>query len=217
MREAEIASRLEKLERDNKRLKAVVLAAAVVAAALSAIYATRPLPRVVRAREFEVVDNSGDVRARLSGDWNEPTVGLFDTHGRARAMMSVLPNGSPAIVLSDAQSNPRAVIGVNPGGAPGITLYDAQGNGKTRATMGVNPDGSPVIGVYDAQGIPRATMQVNPDGLPMISLDDARGYSMDLGSTATEDATTGEMQQSSAASIVMFGNDKQHHVIWHAP
>jgi hypothetical protein len=40
---------------------------------------------------------------------------------------------------------------------------------------------------------------------------------MDLGSSSTTKTITGETQQTSAASIVMFGNDKDHYVIWKAP
>lgn len=40
---------------------------------------------------------------------------------------------------------------------------------------------------------------------------------MDLGSTRLAAARTGATEQTSAASIVMFGNDKGHHVIWQAP
>lgn len=52
---------------------------------------------------------------------------------------------------------------------------------------------------------------------PSVSLTDRQGFSMALGSTATHTALTGETQQTSADSVVMFGNDKEHHVIWKAP
>lgn len=54
-------------------------------------------------------------------------------------------------------------------------------------------------------------------GSPSISLVDGKGFEMDLGSTNEVERTTGETKQTSAASIVMFGNDKEHHVIWQAP
>lgn len=50
-----------------------------------------------------------------------------------------------------------------------------------------------------------------------ISLRDAQGFGMDLGSTSTVVPATGKTQQTSAASIVMFGNGKNHSVIWQAP
>jgi len=38
-----------------------------------------------------------------------------------------------------------------------------------------------------------------------------------LSSTSTVMARSGETQPTSAASVVMFGNDKKHKVIWRAP
>jgi hypothetical protein len=60
-------------------------------------------------------------------------------------------------------------------------------------------------------------MDVNSSGAPQVELSDPQGFRMDLGSTGTINLKTGETQRTSAASIVMFGNDKEHHVIWRAP
>jgi hypothetical protein len=46
---------------------------------------------------------------------------------------------------------------------------------------------------------------------------DTKGFSMDVGSADLTVPRTGVTSQTSAASIVMFGNDKKHHVIWEAP
>lgn len=54
-------------------------------------------------------------------------------------------------------------------------------------------------------------------GEPSITFADRKGFMMSLGSTGTIAKVTGETQQTSAASIVMLGNDKSHHVIWQAP
>ena len=60
-------------------------------------------------------------------------------------------------------------------------------------------------------------MGVDPSGKPWLTLVDPQGFRMDLGDAQTVIPTTGETQQTSAASIVMFGNDEKHHVIWKAP
>ena len=52
---------------------------------------------------------------------------------------------------------------------------------------------------------------------PQVVLSDSQGYAMSLGSTPLVTPGTGATEQTSAASIVMFGNDKKHHVIWQAP
>jgi hypothetical protein len=169
MSETELVERLERLERAHRRLKSFALAALVLATALTAIYATQPVPQKITAHQFEVVDDSGKVRVSMG-----------------------IALGEPSVALSDAQ-------------------------GKWRAEMGIGPSGGPSICFTDAEGEPRASMGTSRSGAPEIWLSDGQGFEMDLGSTKTRTPRTGQTQQTSAASIVMFRNDKEHHVIWQAP
>ncbi|HUY14148.1 MAG TPA: hypothetical protein VMX16_11050 [Terriglobia bacterium] len=212
MNEAEIARRLEKLERDNRRLKGFAFATMVLAAAVGGIYATRPVPKTITAHAFEVVDNSGSLRARMSADpIGDTGIRFYDAHGALmRAMMAVLPSGESRIEINDAHEYTSVAISAGPSGDPVIKLNGPQGT--KREVIGQYG-----IGFYDAGGSQRAVVGVNQIGAPFISLSDAQGFSMDLGSTGTENLTTGQTQQTSAASIVMFGNGKGHHVIWQAP
>lgn len=172
MSEREMVERLERLERDNRRMKQGGLALLVMLVALTTIYATRPVPDVIKAHEFDLVDSSGTLRG---------TMGFV-------SKLEV---------------------------APVIYLYDAQG--KTRVNIGVFPSGSPSIALYGARQSEHASMAVYRSGGGSIELTDAHGFGMELGSTSTTAPATGATQQTSAASIVMFGNDKAHHVIWRAP
>lgn len=52
---------------------------------------------------------------------------------------------------------------------------------------------------------------------PTVSMSDAAGFRMDLGSTETTSLVSGGSTTTSAATITMFGNDKDHKVIWQAP
>lgn len=234
MNEAEIARRLEKLERDNRRLKGFAFATIILAAALGAIYATHPVPQVIRAHAFEVIDNSGKVRAKMavprSGGavvgildaqghplalLGESAVGLADAQGHSRATMTVNQSGVSGVSLSDAEGHPRAQMEVDASGGPDITLYGP--HLAATAWIAVDPIGGTTISLNAAHGDGHASIAVSPSGAPTIALRDARGYSMDLGSTSAVAPATGEAQQTSAASIVMFGNGKGHHVIWQAP
>lgn len=107
--------------------------------------------------------------------------------------------------------------GVGPEGTAerSLSLDDAQGN--ERATMRLGSSGVPLVAVRDAQGKAGVGMELNSLGAPDVSLTDAQGFEMDLGSTGTVVPETGQTQQTSAASITMFGNDKNHRVIWRAP
>jgi hypothetical protein len=54
-------------------------------------------------------------------------------------------------------------------------------------------------------------------GTPGLGLADAAGYATEVGVADLKDQATGETRRTSAASIVMHGGDKNHHVIWKAP
>jgi hypothetical protein len=54
-------------------------------------------------------------------------------------------------------------------------------------------------------------------GMSGLSLADASGYETQVGVADFKNRTTGEIRRTSAASIVMVGGDKNHHVIWKAP
>ena len=182
MTDTELARRLEKLERDNRRFKRLGFAALVLVSALGAIYATRPVPDVIKARSFRVVDAAGVVRTVISTD---STMGAYISLGFHK--------------VSESPGLPRGAM------VPNITIEDTpiEGSGIL-ISHGGHPRGT-------------LTMGFSPAGKPSISLNDAEGFSMDLGSTSTVMPTTGQTQQTSADSIVMFGNDKEHRVIWKAP
>jgi hypothetical protein len=237
MSNTELVERLERLERDNRRLKGFAIAALALAVALTTIYATQPVPQRVTAHEFDVVDSSGRARVSMGMALGEPSVSLSDAQGKVRAEMSIGPSGGPSICLTDAEGQPRVSMGIASRNVF-ISIYDAAGNG--RASMGFSPSGGPVIGVSDAQDKSAIAMGLNPEGelgltfqaakdrasvdihvapsgSPRIEFLDQQGFRMVLGSAQTVTARTGETQQASTASIIMFGNDREHHVIWKAP
>lgn len=218
MSERELVERLERLE--------------------ASIFGAQAVPQTITAHGFKVMDSSGRIRLRMGMEEGRPGIGLFDAQGKGRMQVALTPEGAPSIALFDAQGGPRAGITVDPFGAAGIGVYDAQG--KTRAAIGINQNGevsiqvcdsqekprvemsvdssgSPTINVTDAEGSIGVRMSVNSSGGPRISLSDSQGFGMHLGNASMVRADTGATEQTSAASIVMIGNDKEHHVIWQAP
>jgi len=106
-------------------------------------------------------------------------------------------------------------MGLGPAG-PVIGLTDAKS--KTGALLNVTPEGESSFTLFKGKGREgRAQMVVSPSGSPDITLADANGFEMDLGSAGTVNSKTGATEQTSAASIVIFGNDEKRHVIWQAP
>ena len=172
MSETDLIGRLEKLERDNRRLKGFALTALVLATALTTIYATQPVPQTITAHELNVVDSSGGVRVTMGIFSGRPGVAVFDPQHKPHAIMLVDSLGKPQIVLGDLQG-PRVGISVDSSERPSIGLEDAQG--RARAVMALDSSGRPNVTLFDAQGEMRAGMVVNSPGGPNIALFDAQG------------------------------------------
>ncbi|HZT71721.1 MAG TPA: hypothetical protein VFC10_18470 [Terriglobia bacterium] len=215
MTDTELISRLEKLERDNRRLKGFAFAVLVLSTALATMYATSPIPQRIKAHEFDLVDNSGNIRGSMLFFMGNAAISLLDAQGKRRAAMTVDTSGAPGIGVFDAQGILRAGMSVDTSGGTGIGVFDAQG--ILRAAMMVHTSGEPGIGLFGEQGKGAIAMRVTPSGEPSINLFDKEGFRMSLGNIGTVIPATGEAHETSAASITMFGNDKKHHVIWRAP
>jgi hypothetical protein len=167
MADAEMTQRLEKLERDNRRLKGFAIAALVLAATFGAIYATQPVPQKIAAREFDVVDSSGRARIRMAmGALHQPDIALMDAKGFYHVELYLVADESGGnIALTGTPSGPSEV--------PSTTF-------------------------------------LSDDGLTLFG---SGGDELDLGAGTT----TRRTKPTGVASIVMFGNDKDDHVIWRAP
>jgi hypothetical protein len=230
-----IEERLEKLERQNRRMKLAGLGAVVIAGAfvlMGQASGPRTLPEV-RAKSFVLVDANGETRARLymSAPPERPELDLLDAKGNPRVVLDASgtsggldlldakgnerltlygPPIGPGLVLTDANQKERVELAASSDG-PTLALYDA--SEKVRARLGAWPEG-PGLKLYDANGKPRAGLAVTSDG-PTLGLNDATGFKTRIGVTGLVTPATGETHTTSAASIVLFGKDRK--VLWSAP
>ena len=188
MSEAELVARIEKLEHDDRRLKRLGAAALLLVATLGLIAATRPVPDVIKAHEFEVVDSAGKVGMRLETS----------------------PDGADILIAPSALSAPSegktAAVSI---GASGKQSWVNLGY----AEWATAPTRTQPFVAFE----PVLDLSSSPSKGPKIVLSDSQGYVMSLGSTALVTPGTGATEQTSAASIVMFSNGKKHHVLWQAP
>jgi hypothetical protein len=239
MTESEFADRLERLEQDNRRLKRLVTVALVMAAALGAIYAARPVPQKIEAHEFDVTDNAGKVRVRIGVDYwkssngqpyDAPALALYDAQGGDVIQETATCEAQgclPSMTMFDKHQVP--VITIRPSSVEETKARLYVGNRQLIFSSDYN-DIAQLLrlakATNDRIAVARAALIVAPftpgieisnDKAPFIQILGSKGFSMDLGSIGTVNKKTGATQQTSAASIVMFGNDKDQHVIWQAP
>lgn len=207
MTDNEFARRLEKLERDNRRLKRVAIAGIALAAALGVIYSVacssgrnsagiKPDAEKLTAREFDMVDSAGKVRVKIAMDCSKAA----NCRPEIRLLGAVADSGEQeeASLLGD-----RLQFSVSSkGSAPGITAEVGSGSGGG--------------GLLSLEGAGGSYVRANANS-PSIEMRDAQGYVMDLGSVDLTTVLSGQSSQTTADSIVMFGNDSKHHLIWRAP
>lgn len=275
MTDTELVARLERLERDNRRLKRVALGALVLVAAsvgLGAAYAKPAIPQRIVAHEFDVVDGSGKVRAKVGlqcagagSCW--PAIDLLDQDGKRQVTLAATETNSGLVFLGP-KGKPRLSLAANDVESS-VSLFSQFGRYAMLEVLGDSKqwgmdqllfddnDGSiaistmfhPAIQIRDKGGINRVEMGIGgpaafsktlgglevgsggylglwngndklrflADDSPRIELGDANGYEAAIGRMDLITSATGETHQTSAASILLFGNDKKHHVIWEAP
>ena len=204
MTDNDFAQRLERLERGNRRLKRLAAAGIALAAALGVIYSVacssernpagiKPDAERVTAREFDMVDNAGKVRVKIAMDCSQgancqPSIKMFDADGKAET--ANLLGDHLQFSVSDNGNKPRVTAELGSGSGGG-GLLSLEGN----------------YGTY---------VRVNANS-PSVEIKDSQGYVMDLGAADLTTVVSGETSQTTADSIVMFGNDSKHHLIWRAP
>jgi len=137
---------------------------------------------VVRARRFELVDDAGETRAVLdTGHDREEHVGLtlFDTEGKARASLGVMPDGFASLSLGDEDGREvikitaSAVVGESVSSDSVVALKDK--SGQTRVQLGVSQEGEAAIHLTNSQGASLVQVFVDSDGTAKFSLQEQTG------------------------------------------
>ncbi len=202
----DILGRLEKVEKENRRLKRIVAVGSLLAAVLLIMGQARPR-RTIEAEKFVLKDANGSSRAQLGMDSNGPTLSLQDANG---VPLVALSGGDYSfLTLFRTGSKEQVTMSANKE-FYGMVLYDEKSH---RAGLAVWK-GIPGLTLYDEKGTERAGL-VAPDGGPSLKLEDQNGYSAIFGSTDLITPSTGRKEMTSVASLTLFGRDKK--VLWSAP
>ena len=147
-----IVTRLERLERAQRRWRALAIVAALGVTTLG-LMGQRYAGRTVEAERFV----------------------LRDAEGRARAELLMVDNKEQSVALrfKDADGAPRLTVGTENGAA--LIVLNEQG-GKLRAGLVTLPHGAPGLNLYDSTGKPRAELSLNRDGAPALTFNDRDGF-----------------------------------------
>jgi hypothetical protein len=194
----DINARLEKLERENRRMKKIGIVSIVFASVLF-ISGQAKTNKVVEANEFVLKDGNGKARARLAMvavsdttlmQKDIPNLSFYDTEGHPRIFIAALPEES-RIYLNDSQQ----------------TMHSAMWAGSA-ALSGAG------VSITGRNELVQVTLDTFIEG-PQLVLKDKEGYSAEMGRTDLVQTKTGKEEQTPAASLVLF--DKGRKVLWQAP
>jgi len=110
-----LAERLDRLERENRRLKRLVYGALLGIAAVAVMgQAPSSIVRVFEAEKFVLHGPDGQIRAELGVETNgESALRLYPEKkgGKAELMLAVTADGQARLQLADDAGLPRAVMG----------------------------------------------------------------------------------------------------------
>ena len=130
-----LTGRVDKLEKQNRRLKQAGAVALIIAAAVVLMGQASP-PRTVEANEFVLKDSSGTVRGRFSTYGQNTMLRLFDANGKSRLWLHV-----GGLVLWDNEGKTRAALSMN----EEETILDLVGTNGSGAHLGMDVDGPGLI------------------------------------------------------------------------
>jgi hypothetical protein len=167
-----IVCRLERVERQNQRLKRAGLAFLALASAI-VLMGQSQAAKNVEAQSFVLRDSRGNIRAMLAlGSGDAPTFMLRDANGQPQILLE--GGDHPVISLSRTGGKEQVTLMASEE-VYGLAVYgEPKGaiNG-TRVGLGVWK-GVPGLTLYDADGNERATIQTEQSG-PSVRLTDAAG------------------------------------------
>jgi len=218
----EVVARLEKVEKENRRLKRAGLALVLAAGCVAVMGQARSAASTVEARSFVLQDASGTKRAELvlqtGAPGEEPMPVLRFLDGKGGEALSLSPTRlelagksdlGPDIIIDDAKGTPRVDLGVEKN-LPFVLLNDEKG--IIRVDMGLER-GDPALVINDDKATPLVGFGL-AQGKPSISVNGPDGYRTMIGMQPLI-GVTGAQYWSSTATMVLYGRDGK--VIWSAP
>lgn len=128
---AAMQERIERLEKQARRMRYAVLAAVVFCVALTA-QAAFPDSTIVKqtlmeSEEVKLVDNAGHTRLFLRMYSRVPVLQLLDTSGKPRMSLGLRFDDTPFIDLSDRTGRTRATFEMTEQDEPTLKLFNEDG------------------------------------------------------------------------------------------
>ena len=126
-----LSRRLDKLEKQNFRLKlsmvALVLLVAYIAFGQSITDNIIVKQTLLESKELKLLDNEGNARLFLRMYSRVPVLQLLDAKGKPRMSLGMRFDDTPFIDLSDSTGRTRATLEMTGTDEPALRLFDEKG------------------------------------------------------------------------------------------
>src|ERR1051326_1814902 len=217
-----VIARIERLERENKRLKRGVALVVVGIGAIFVMAQAQSRPRTLEAERLIIRHANGQPAVVLETSRTDASLNLYAPDGSGRVLIqadSTASKGSTVTVLS-----PKHEIGIELDARSMPESVGLQVNRFTRTTMpmialGADTSGETSLDLYGSEGGSGTTLSLmnGPGSGTSLRLWNIAG-GMDravLGNTYLENSRTGSKETTPLSSLVLF--DKEGKVLWKAP
>jgi len=205
-RAVDLTARLERLEKENRKLKRVVWAGAILSlvSAIALIetvirpaFAQNTSLKTIQAYSYELLDPQGRVRASL-GFTGRPTL-------------------SPWLTFNDPDGKTRLIIIADELGTS-ITAYSPDG-GQFKSSLSAISGGAAVTASKEEGGRLEGSASISAyeESGSQMTVEDANGFTTAIGPFNIGAAKRQRSKWTNAASIVMFKRPANGQVIWQAP
>ena len=220
----ELEARLQRLERDNRRLKAggVVALSAVLVVFLMG--QTAPVPDEIKAKRFTAVDEKGRTRAVLIGTLTGSSLSLRDDKGNERVSLFV-SDGGPLLIFdeederlelesSSLRLRNKGMSAVLDLGVAGANFYLAHNGISNTAWLGADSTGT-YLNLGDDTGAQRVSIGVTEAGPGLSLFDDKRVERARMGVSQQVNTHTGVEYKRPENSLVLYNAERK--VVWEVP
>jgi hypothetical protein len=158
-------SRLELLERQNRRIKRLGTILIFIAGSIFLMGQAAKTSRPVEATKFILKNAKGKKKAELGIRLDGPELAFYDDKEQTLLSIGLLEEGPGFLVFS---SDGKKIASLS-STATGPTLSLGDQNGVKRLNLSV-VDGSPAVGLLGTEGDAKAALGLTPTGNPFVQL-----------------------------------------------
>jgi hypothetical protein len=122
-----VVARLEKVERQNRRMRLAGLAILLFAGTGLLMGQAAPSHKTIDARELILRDDGGTPRIKLFVTDHGPMLSMIRANGKPQVGLGLGENGIANLSLFDKKGQARVALGAFGPGDPGIVILDYEG------------------------------------------------------------------------------------------